>query len=61
MSPAELVALLRLAERDPRAESIYVGAPGANIKWSVARLASDAADMIEQQLIEPRPANDGEK
>jgi hypothetical protein len=56
-----LVALLRLAERDPRAESIYVGAPGANIKWSVARLASDAADMIEQQLIEPRPANDGEK
>lgn len=54
MQIAQLIALLRVAEKDARAETVFVGLhPGAAIKWSLARFASEAADLIERELIEP--------
>jgi hypothetical protein len=43
----QIVGYLRLIEIDPRAESQFVSAAGASVKWSMARVASDAADRIE--------------
>lgn len=53
-----LITLLRAIETDPRAETMFVP-PGASVKVSMARVASDAADVLDDRVVRPYVASNG--